>query len=106
MENSMGLLVPVTLITTCALVSCSVIANADRLGGAAKLMLAQIGHGQPRASDVSPSSQAEQAVQDRLSAFDIRNRKCETSYSTGNLPSTAAKPKIHGNRTWASFDSR
>jgi hypothetical protein len=65
------------LIVTCAIVSCSIIARADPLRGAANPLPAPIGHAQPRASDFSPSSQAEQAVQDRLSAFDAEQKRLD-----------------------------
>jgi hypothetical protein len=65
------------LIVTCAIVSCSVIARADPLKVAANPLPAPIGHAQPRAGDFSPSSQAEQAVQDRLSAFDAEQKKLD-----------------------------
>ena len=70
-------LVPAALIVTCAIVSSSVIARADPLGGAAKPWPAPIGHAQPRANDFSPSSPAEQAVQDELSAFDAQQKKLD-----------------------------
>jgi hypothetical protein len=70
-------LVPAALIVTCAIVSSSVIARADPLGVAAKPWPAPIGHAQPRANDFSPSSPAEQAVQDQLSAFDAQQKKLD-----------------------------
>ena len=70
-------LIPAALIVTCAIVSCSVIARADPLGVAAKPWPAPIGHAQPRANEYSPSSQAEQAVQDRLSTFDAEQKKLD-----------------------------
>jgi hypothetical protein len=70
-------LVPTALIVTCAIVSSSVIARADPLGVAAKPWPAPIGHAQPRANDFSPSSPAEQAVQDQLSAFDAQQKKLD-----------------------------
>jgi hypothetical protein len=69
-------LVPAALVVTCVIVSCSVIARADPLR-AAKPWPAPIGHAQPRASDFSPSSTAEQAVQDQLSAFDAQQKKLD-----------------------------
>ena len=70
-------LVTAALIVICAIVSSSVIARADQLGVAAKPWPAPIGHAQPRANDFSPSSSAEQAVQDRLSAFDAQQKKLD-----------------------------
>jgi hypothetical protein len=70
-------LVPAALVVTCVIVSCSVIARADPLGVAAKPWPAPIGHAQPRASNFSPSSSAEQAVQDRLSASDAQQKKLD-----------------------------
>jgi hypothetical protein len=70
-------LVPAALIVTCAIVSYSVIARADPLRVAANPLPAPIGHAQPRASDLSPNSQAEQAVQDRLSAFDAEQKRLD-----------------------------
>jgi hypothetical protein len=70
-------LVTAALIVICAIVSSSVIARADQLGVAAKPWPAPIGHAQPRANDFSPSSSAEQAVQDRLSAFDAQQKKMD-----------------------------
>lgn len=70
-------LVPAALIVTCVIVSCSVIARADPLRAAAKPWPAPIGHAQPRANDLSPSSPAEQAVQDQLSAFDAQQKKLD-----------------------------
>ena len=70
-------LVHAALIVTCAIVSCSVIATADPLRGAGNPLPAPIGHAQPRISDLSPNSQAEQAVQDRLSGFDVEQKKLD-----------------------------
>jgi hypothetical protein len=70
-------LVTAALIVTCVIVSCSVIARADPLRAAAKPWPAPIGHAQPRANDFSPSSPAEQAVQDQLSAFDAQQKKLD-----------------------------
>ena len=70
-------LAPAELVVTCVIVSCSVIARADPLRAAAKPWPAPIGHAQPRASDFSPSSTAEQAVQDQLSAFDAQQKKLD-----------------------------
>jgi hypothetical protein len=70
-------LVTAALIVACAIVSSSVIARADPLGVAAKPWPAPIGHAQPRANDFSPSSPAEQAVQDQLSAFDAQQKKLD-----------------------------
>jgi hypothetical protein len=70
-------LVAAALIVICAIVSSSVIARAGSLGVAAKPWPAPIGHAQPRANDFSPSSPAEQAVQDQLSAFDAQQKKLD-----------------------------
>jgi hypothetical protein len=70
-------LVSAALIVTCAIVSSSVIARADPRGVAAKPWPAPIGHAQPRANDFSPSSPAERAVQDQLSAFDAQQKKLD-----------------------------
>jgi hypothetical protein len=70
-------LVPAALVVTCVIVSCSVIARADPRGVAAKPWPAPIGHAQPRANDFSPSSPAERAVQDQLSAFDAQQKKLD-----------------------------
>jgi len=70
-------LVSAALIVTCAIVSSSVIARADPRGVAAKPWPAPIGHAQPRANNFSPSSSAEQAVQDQLSAFDAQQKKLD-----------------------------
>ena len=70
-------LIPAALIVTCAIVSCSVIARADPLRGAANPLSAPIGHAQPHASNFSPGSQAEHEVQDRLSTFDAEQKKLD-----------------------------
>jgi hypothetical protein len=69
-------LVPAALIVTCSIVSCSVIARADP-HRVTKPWPAPIGHAQPRANDFSSGSSAEQAVQDRLSAFDAQQKKLD-----------------------------
>jgi hypothetical protein len=74
MPGSIALIVTCAI---CAIVSCSVIARADPLRGATNPWPAPIGHAQPRANNFSPSSQAEQAVQGQLSAFDVEQKKLD-----------------------------
>jgi hypothetical protein len=76
-ENNMRSLVSAGLIVTCVVASCSIIARADPLRVAVNPLPAPIGHAQPRAGDFSPGSQAEQAVQDRLSAFDAEQKRLD-----------------------------
>jgi hypothetical protein len=76
-DHFLLVLVTAALIGTCAIVSCSAIARADPLRAAAKPWPAPIGHAQPHANDFSPSSPAEQAVQDQLSAFDAQQKKLD-----------------------------
>ena len=70
-------LVTAALIVTYVIVSYSVIARADPLRAAAKPWPAPINHAQPRANNFSPNSPAEQAVQDKLSAFDAQQKKLD-----------------------------
>jgi hypothetical protein len=70
-------LLSAALIVSCAIGLCSVIARADPLRVAANPLPAPVGHAQPRASGSSPSSQAEQAVQDQLSRFDAEQKKLD-----------------------------
>lgn len=50
-------------------------AGAEQLQGSPPLLSAPIGHVQPRASDFSPRSRANEAEQDRLSTFDANQQK-------------------------------
>jgi hypothetical protein len=63
------------------LISNSVIAEADPLGGSATGLPAQAPavHVQPRAENFSPQSPASEAEQRRLSAFDAKQRKLDTA---------------------------
>jgi hypothetical protein len=70
-------LIPATLIVAVTLVSSSVIANAGQLMDESNLSPAPIGHLQPRASEFAPTSPANQAEKDRLSAFDAEQQKLD-----------------------------
>jgi hypothetical protein len=68
-----------TPILASALVSNSVIAEADQLTGSvsAPSAGAPIVHVQPRAEDFSPNSSANKAEQKRLSRFDAKQEKLD-----------------------------
>jgi hypothetical protein len=70
-------LIPAVLIVTGAIVSSSVIADANQLTEASNLPPAPIGHAQPRAEDFLPGSQASRTEQDRLSTFDAQQQKLD-----------------------------
>jgi hypothetical protein len=72
----MRLPITVVLIVIHVIVAGSIITNVGRFAAAADPLPASIGHLRPHADGLS-NARAEQAVQDRLSAFDPDQRRLD-----------------------------
>jgi hypothetical protein len=73
--------IKVVTIVVRVIVTGSILVNFGRYAAAADPPPEPIGHVQPRASATS-NSQAEQAVQDRLSAFDAQQKRLDELFDS------------------------
>jgi hypothetical protein len=69
--------VSTTLIAASLIVFGTAVASAQQLMGPRHVLPAPIGHAQPHAQGFAPQSNADRAVQDRLSAEDAQQQKLD-----------------------------